>query len=190
MITATTVPPQAEQPPRQAGCTALTTLLDDLASVLMDIRPCVYAASLIPGVSGTIGEHVRHILDHVAVFAAASGWTPVTYDHRERGGSIESDPVEALCTIERLETMLTAVRDEELDLPLSVSAIVTRGQRPALMKSTRRRELVFVIGHTIHHLALIAMLLAIAGEDVPAGLGLAPSSPIRQAIPNQGRLAS
>lgn len=181
---------QAEQAPAPHACAALTRLLDELASVLLDIGPCVYTASPMPGVSGTIGEHVRHIIDHVTVFAAASAWAPITYDHRERGGSIEVEPIEALRAIARLETSLAAVRDEELDLPLSVSAIVSRGQRPLLMKSTRRRELVFVVHHTIHHQALIAMLLAIAGEPVPAGFGRAPTSPLCHVDPVAERVAS
>ena len=45
------------------------------------------------------------------------------------------------------------------------------------MRSTLRRELAFVISHTVHHQALIAMLLAVAGLQVPESFGLAPSTP-------------
>ena len=39
------------------------------------------------------------------------------------------------------------------------------------------RELAFVVQHTIHHAALIAVLLDILGVRVPADFGYAPSTP-------------
>jgi len=45
--------------------------------------------------------------------------------------------------------------------------------------STLGRELAFVNSHTIHHQALIAVLLELSGVQVPDHLGLAPSTPRR-----------
>jgi len=64
-----------------------------------------------------------------------------------------------------------------LDSPVVVSALLARGHEPDSARSTFRRELLVVIGHTIHHQALIATLLAIADEGVPDGFGFAPSTP-------------
>jgi uncharacterized damage-inducible protein DinB len=45
------------------------------------------------------------------------------------------------------------------------------------MRTTRRRELAFVISHTVHHQALIAVLVALAGGEIPEAFGLAPTTP-------------
>jgi uncharacterized damage-inducible protein DinB len=157
---------------------ALARLLDDLASLILHVPPSVYGAQLLPGVTGSVGEHVRHILDHVAAFISSFDQTVLTYDHRERGTAVETDSGMALGAVLRLAAVLDAMDDEQLDRPIAVSVLLERGSRPMLMHSTRRRELAFVISHTVHHQALIAVLLTLAGEDAPATFGVAPSTPL------------
>ena len=157
---------------------ALATLLNDLAAVVLQVPPAVYTARRLPGVSGSVGEHVRHVLDHVAAFVGTAGQQVLTYDHRERGTAIEHDSGAALRGIMRLKALLDDIDGDRLEDVVTVSAVIERGAAPVLMRSTRRRELAFVISHTVHHQALIAVLLAAAGEPVPQAFGLAPSTPI------------
>jgi uncharacterized damage-inducible protein DinB len=44
-------------------------------------------------------------------------------------------------------------------------------------QSSLGRELAFVLNHTVHHQALLAVLLAVQGRRVPVGFGYAPSTP-------------
>jgi uncharacterized damage-inducible protein DinB len=156
---------------------ALSSLLSDLAALLLQVPPPVYSARLLPGASGSIGEHVRHVLDHVAAFVGTAGQQVLTYDHRERGTAVELDGSAALRAIMRLKGLLDDGHDDRLENVVTIAAVIERGAAPVLMRSTRRRELAFVISHTIHHQALIAVLLATAGQPVPAAFGLAPSTP-------------
>jgi uncharacterized damage-inducible protein DinB len=55
--------------------------------------------------------------------------------------------------------------------------VLAHGAAPVAVRSTLARELLFVISHTIHHQALIAVLLSAAGRTVPEAFGLAPSTP-------------
>ena len=158
---------------------ALARLLDDLATVLLRVSPEVYVARPLPHVSGSIGEHVRHILDHVAAFTTARPHGTFTYDTRERGTSVETDPGSALRSILRLKAMLASLTDDELSAPITVMSVLSRGEPAVSARSTVRRELAFVISHTIHHQALIAVLLAIVGVDTMDAFGLAPSTPRR-----------
>ena len=158
---------------------ALGALLTDLAGMLLGMPDSVYTARPLPGVSGSIGEHVRHVLDHVAALAGTAGQQVLTYDHRERGTAIEADSGAARRAIMRLTALLDDSLADRLENVVTVSAVIERGAAPVLMRSTRRRELAFVISHTIHHQALIAVLLAVAGEAVPAAFGLAPATPVR-----------
>ena len=157
----------------------LTVLLDEMATMLMAVPAPVYTARPLPGVSGSIGEHVRHALDHIAAFAGARLPDALTYDRRERGTAVESDSGAALRAILRLRAALTMVEGTNIDQSITVTAMLSHGDAPVSMRSTLRRELAFVISHTVHHQALIAMLLAVAGRQVPDSFGLAPSTPRR-----------
>jgi uncharacterized damage-inducible protein DinB len=154
----------------------LRRILDDLADLTMALDPEVYRARPLPATSGSIGEHVRHCLDHVAALAAASPATPLSYDHRERGTSVERDPAEALRQILRLKAAVERMAERSHDEPVLVSAMLTGGETVTGW-STLGRELAFVASHTIHHQALIAMLLGVQDVDAPDRLGYAPSTP-------------
>jgi hypothetical protein len=156
---------------------ALARLLDGLAAVVIGIPADVYVARPVPDVSGSIGAQVRHALDHIAAFVAASSTSPLSYDHRERGTSVESDPASALRTIFRLKTALVECSTDCLGAPLEVIAKVSPTGESVRAWSSRGRELAFVQSHTIHHQAIIAMLLVIQGYAPPAGFGYAPSTP-------------
>ena len=53
------------KPCDQAALFALGELLEDTARVIAQLAPDEYTDSDVPGVSGSIGGHVRHCLDHV-----------------------------------------------------------------------------------------------------------------------------
>lgn len=160
-------------PPRDA----LARLLDDLAGVILHVPDDVYTAKPLPRVSGSIGQHVRHALDHVAVLVTARPHGVMTYDSRERGTAIETDQGAALRAILRLKPLLEAMTDDVLDSPVVLTALLEREGTPESARSTLRRELAFVIDHTVHHQALIATLLDVTGIGAPEAFGLAPSTP-------------
>ena len=68
-----------------------------------------------------------------------------------------------------------------MDDPICVTSLMSAAGETVTGWSTVGRELVFVNSHTIHHQALIAVLLALRGDAVPDRLGFAPSTP-RKAV--------
>jgi len=54
-----------------APVAALERALETLGVVVATLPLEVYRARLFPGTSGSIGEHVRHCLDHVAALVCA-----------------------------------------------------------------------------------------------------------------------
>ena len=162
---------------RERPVLALTRLLDDLGGLLRTIEPITYTARPMPGVSGSVGEHVRHILDHVAAFVAARPHGVMTYDRRERGTAVEADPAAAVRAIVRLTLALEDAADADLDVSVAVQTLLVRDEDPVICWSTLKRELAFVIAHTVHHQALVAVLLAMFGDHVPEGFGFAASTP-------------
>jgi len=157
----------------------ITRQLDDMADIVMSIDDATYVARPLDQVSGSIGEHVRHCLDHIGALVAATSSTPLSYDRRERGTAVERDPAEALRLIMRLKSAVGRWTERSMDEPISVASMLTATGQSVTGWSTLGRELAFVSSHTIHHEAMIAVLLSLAGLEVPDGLGLAPATPTR-----------
>ena len=154
--------------------------LDDLAAIVMSVDETTYVARPIAEVSGCIGEHVRHCLDHISALVAAQAAKPLSYDLRERGTAVERDPVEALRLIMRLKSAVNRWGERAMDEPICVASMLTTAGDSVTGRSTLGRELAFVSSHTVHHEAMIAVLLSLAARDVPDRLGLAPATPRRQ----------
>jgi uncharacterized damage-inducible protein DinB len=155
----------------------LEQLLNDLAAVLVEIDGSAYVATPAAAVSGSIGAHVRHTLDHVAALAFSTPMATLAYDHRERGTDVESDPAAALRQIVRLKAALKQLSLRGLDDPVQVESVVSSSGESSIAWSSLRRELAFVVSHTIHHQAIIALLLAFQGIGTPDRFGYAPSTP-------------
>ena len=158
---------------------ALCGLLDDLASVVAPLDVEAYTARPLSHASGSIGAHVRHCLDHVGSLLSAQPAAVLSYDHRERGTAVEGDPAEALRRIMRLKAAFDRWPIGSLEEPILVRAKTSASFDETTMFSTIGREVAFVVSHTIHHQALISVLLELLGQAAPDRFGYAPSTPSR-----------
>lgn len=157
----------------------LWRLLDELDSLLTEVGSDVYCARFVTEVSGSIGEHVRHCLDHVSALLAADSSTTLSYDRRQRGTTVETDPAEAVRQILRLKRGIEAWSTRSLDETIRVTSMISPSGAAVTGWSTLARELAFVVSHTIHHQAIIGVLLAIHGHAVPDRFGHSASTPRR-----------
>lgn len=156
---------------------ALTRSLNELAALLEDTTDQAYLWKPDGGVSGSIGAHVRHVLDHVRVLVDRPTQRTVTYDRRQRDTSIEHDRLEGIAALRRTACHLRTAIDAPQDQILVLEALVERGQPPIAVTTSLGRELVFALQHTIHHQAIVAVLLHEIGVATPAQFGYAPSTP-------------
>ena len=159
----------------------LIALLEQLRDLITLMPTAMYLARPAARVSGSVGEHVRHCLDHISSFTAALAGEELSYDRRLRGTTVETDPRTAVDEIERLFARLERAAPMPLDRLLTLSSLVEAGQPPVAVRSTVGRELSFVVHHTIHHCALIALLVEWQGWRVPQGFGVAPSTAMARA---------
>ena len=104
----------------------------------------------------------------------------VDYDGRERDARIETDLRFAASCLEGLVSELGAL-DVADNLGLDVSMNCGAGACPA--RSSIVRELQFLVSHTVHHYALIALILRVEGVVMPASFGVSPSTLEFQARP-------
>jgi len=157
--------------------THLVHLLRQLASVVVVLHDAHYREQQVREVSGSVGGHVRHSLDHIAALVRGLDVGIIDYDARVRGTSVETMREAALQEINRLVRILTTLNQEATDRHLMVTVHdAATGARSAVTTSLVR-ELAFVESHTIHHFAIVALLLHEMGIRVPPRFGYAPSTP-------------
>jgi len=128
--------------------------------------------------SGSIGEHVRHCLDHARALLTGMSSGECSYDGRLRGTRIETDPRAAAIEMAMLSVALDRLEAVPADRPIRLQAIAQQGARPTDIRTTVGREIAFVIQHTIQHCAVIALLLEHRDIAVPPRFGYAPSTPL------------
>ena len=124
-----------------------------------------------------IGGHLRHNIDHYTSFLNGFRKGRVDYDERLRDLRVESDPEFAISELNRIAEELKRIDSSDLDISLKVK--MDSGSPDSTMEwslSTVRRELQFLLSHTIHHSALIAVICNLHGVATPSDFGVAPST--------------
>jgi uncharacterized damage-inducible protein DinB len=174
--------PAHHSPPECSPVDVLTDLLVQIRDVIALLPSNVYRAGPAARVSGSVGAHVRHTLDHVGAWLAAVSGDELRYDARARGTIVEVDAACAVHAIERVLFQLDRLPSLDLDAPIGFSTLLHPDQPAAHVRSTLARELAFVIQHTVHHCGLMALLLEWQQRRVPHGFGMAASTRRAQAL--------
>lgn len=148
---------------------------DAVHRILETITDEVYAAAMPPLSDFGIGSHIRHCIEFYQCFFVGIEQGLVDYDRRERNQRIATDRRAALMVIRGLTDRL---RDFEGDarglLVFSESEGRGEGDRPQV--SSVERERTFLLSHTVHHFAIVGLLLKLQGIEPPADFGVAPST--------------
>lgn len=129
-----------------------------------------------------IGRHFRHVLD---VYERLLDRTEVIdYDARRRDRRVERDRAYAVDVAGRmmLELPMLAVVAAHDDASAVMEPVAVRVEVKSesgsgiVTASSVARELAAVATHTIHHYAIIGLLMKIQDVDPPAEFGSAPST--------------
>ena len=126
----------------------------------------------------SIGGHVRHNLDHFFCFQAGVKCGAIDYDARLREEFLETEPEYAAGKMLELVDFFRTLQGEDLNQPLKIKmdSGATHQETGHWSSSSLRRELQFLISHTIHHYAFIATLCSEDGLTLPKDFGVAPST--------------
>lgn len=118
---------------------------------------------------GTIGKHVRHILEFYQQLLASPTAECINYDARQRQIILESSPQAALDVLDQLARQLAAPL---VDRPLLIAADVFEEGSP--VSSSMTRELFYAYEHMVHHMALIKVgCFGLEGVHFSENFGLA-----------------
>ncbi|MFZ1132174.1 MAG: DinB family protein [Terriglobales bacterium] len=150
----------------QQGCTFLDRMSDE-----------AYARPLDGTLSSSLGAHYRHVLDHFFCLKEGIRTGRVNYDRRRRNPKLECSVAAARLATERLIDDFRGVTAETLRGECSVAYSVEYGEDDVgLVQSNLAREVMFCVGHAIHHYAILKLLCAGAGVKLPYEFGVAPST--------------
>jgi uncharacterized damage-inducible protein DinB len=146
--------------------------------LLADITDNLYTKNNTKYSKSGIGRHFRHIIEHYYSFLEAEA-DVIDYDDRERNIRLETDRDYMISELKKVKIKLSNYekQPELLDKPIKIRSNEGIGEEDSpLSSATRRRELQFLISHTVHHYALIGLILQTLGYLPQASFGVAPST--------------
>jgi hypothetical protein len=150
----------------QQGCIFLERIDDE-----------TYVRSMEGEFSASLGAHYRHVLDHFLCLAEGIRTGQVNYDQRRRNPQLESSVTCARLVTEGLREEFGGLSSEILQRDCAVTYGVGYSETEAeAVKSNMAREVMFCVGHAIHHYAILRILCAGVGVKLPYEFGVAPST--------------
>ena len=96
------------------------------------------------------------------------------YDCRVRDSRLERELPLAKAILQGVVTDLAEIEPADLDRDLQVK--MDCGGESEWASSSVRRELQFLLSHTVHHYAIIGMICRMQEHAVPQDFGVAPST--------------
>jgi len=154
----------------QQGCIFLERIGDE-----------TYARALEGSAEGkpaaSLGAHYRHVLDHFLCLAEGIRTGQVNYDQRRRNPQLERSVTCARLVTEGLIDEFGGLSSEILQTECVVTYSVGYGETETeAVRSNLAREVMFCVGHAIHHYAILRILCAGVGLKLPYEFGVAPST--------------
>lgn len=156
------------------------SILEQGIDLLGTIEPQDYTKHCSQCFDSNIGGHFRHNIEHYQNFLGGYKEGIIDYDDRARDWRIENDLAftcetikEIIQQLEHLGQLEQSVIQQELRIKMDSGSTQCNENGS---QSTIQRELQFLLSHTIHHYALIAVICNIFEYKLPKEFGVAPST--------------
>lgn len=155
--------------------TANLTALQQGRDLLAGLSAEAYARRVPEVFDATVGHHLRHVIEHYTSLLDGLPEERIDYEKRARDPALESDINHAAQTLEHLQRRLEQEVDATVPQPLLVRA-EHAAATDTWHSSSLHRELEFLVSHTVHHYALIAIVCQRLAVTLPEDFGVAPST--------------
>lgn len=127
--------------------------------------------------NASIGQHYRHVLEHFQCLIQGVRPGEIDYDARNRNPRLEGEVTYASVATCDVLRAIKGWSEANLLAPCKVvSSVSYAATAPSKVDSNIGRELSYCVAHAIHHYAIIRLMCAEAGIEVPAEFGYAPST--------------
>ena len=136
----------------------------------------VYTHTSPPVYTSGIGDHYRHCLEHYLCFLRGIDAKNIDYDARKRDRQISADRLYAIQVTEQIIRRMREVTCMGAVLRVKMDCKLSDEEGAVWADSTVERDLQYLQAHTIHHYALIAMIVRLQGNDPGEEFGVAPST--------------
>lgn len=152
--------------------------IDAAIQLLSDLPSDVYSKVQKPYFESSLGKHMRHIIDHYLCFRRDFDKGIIDYDQRHRDSQLETDKDYALSVCQDIRLFLSQLvissqASDALQVQMCNDVDMPAGE---LTASSLGRELQFLQGHSVHHYALMATIMKLAGIETQQNFGVAPST--------------
>ncbi|MBI4909751.1 MAG: DinB family protein [Acidobacteria bacterium] len=153
------------------------TLLEQGLELCRRLSASAYTARMAE-LGGSIGGHMRHVLEFYECFFRGLQGGCVDYDSRRRDEALEANPEAAT---QSMLGFLKKLDEEPLLYEYGILRVRMEDAPSQLggdvfLASSVARELQVLLSHTTHHYALIAVALRLQGIAVPPQFGVASST--------------
>jgi hypothetical protein len=147
-------------------------------ALIEQIGDAIYANAKPPLMESGVGGHIRHCIDFYKRFFSSFQTGGINYVLRQRNPQIETNRRLAISEIEAVIERLSRLTADDLQSEVRVIAEDLPGplDRSVWSCSSVGRELQALLGHTIHHYAMVALALRLQGVETSAEFGVAPST--------------
>jgi uncharacterized damage-inducible protein DinB len=147
-------------------------------ALIEQITDAVYANAMPPLMESGVGGHIRHCIDFYKRFLSSFQTGRVNYVLRQRNPLVETNRHLAITEIEALIESLSRLSADDLQRDVQVIAedVTVSLDAAVSSRSSVGRELQALLGHTIHHYAMVALALRLQGVAPSSEFGVAPST--------------
>lgn len=128
--------------------------LEQLQTLLGSLTSSEYNEKLEILNGNTIGKHYRHIIELFQSLFGGIDKKLINYDHRPRSVDLETNIAFCMDQISMIKDQISALKDR--DFTLSLSSEISEELK---IKTSYNRELLYNLEHTIHHMAIIGIVV-------------------------------
>ncbi len=155
-------------------------ILEQSLDLLNRLDDETYNQAMPPLFHSGIGSHIRHCLDFYGSFLRGLPTGRIDYDARERNAIIETNREAAIAAITATIQQMKALDFLDERMPVIVRLEDASADDSSWCQSSVGREIQALKSHTIHHYALIALMLKLQGVNVSKEFGVSTAT-LRQA---------
>lgn len=150
--------------------------LDDLKEFILQLDEKEYSDSYDCVYKSSIGSHSRHIIEFYTAFFKGYSSGILCYDKRERDVKLEKEKDKALKKIKKIQKKLNdSFHEKDLILKLKING------ESIYMPTTVSRELLYLMEHSTHHLAILRIKI----QNIKPDIALAPDFGIAYSTPKK-----